>query len=65
MPQKLKEKGVSPQRFADYLFRYVMLDDSPKQSGIVNLLSIPQAIVGGIFPLDGSPHELAAVIGLL
>ena len=44
---------------------HVMLDDSPKQSGIANLISIPQAIIGGIFPLDGSKHELAAVIGLL
>ena len=43
---------------------HVMLDDKPKQSGIVNLASIPQAIVGGIFPIDGSRHELAAVIGL-
>ncbi|MBJ2256090.1 DUF262 domain-containing protein [Pseudomonas psychrophila] len=25
LPQKLKEKGVSPQRFADYLFRYVQI----------------------------------------
>jgi MFS superfamily sulfate permease-like transporter len=44
---------------------HVMLDDKPKQSGIANLLSIPQAIIGGIFPIDGSKHELAAVIGLL
>ena len=44
---------------------HVMLDDKPKQSGIANLLSIPQAIVGGIFPIDGSKHELAAVVGVL
>jgi MFS superfamily sulfate permease-like transporter len=44
---------------------HVMLDDKPKQSGLANLLSIPAAILGGIFPLDGSKHELAAVIGLL
>jgi MFS superfamily sulfate permease-like transporter len=44
---------------------HVMLDDKPKQSGVANLLSIPQAIVGGIFPIDGSKHELAAVIGAL
>ena len=28
-------------------------------------MSIPQAIVGGIFPIDGSKHELAAVTGIL
>ena len=44
---------------------HVMLDDKPKQSGIANLLSIPQAVIGGIFPIDGSRHELAAVVGLL
>lgn len=44
---------------------HVMLDDAPKQSGIMNLISIPAAIVGGIFPIDGSRHELAAVIGIL
>jgi MFS superfamily sulfate permease-like transporter len=44
---------------------HVMVDDSPKQSGIENLVSIPEAIIGGIFPLDGSKHELAALIGLL
>ncbi len=44
---------------------HVMLDDKPRASGIQNLLSIPQAIFGGIFPIDGSSHELAAVLGLL
>ena len=44
---------------------HVMLDDKPKQSGLANLLSIPQAIVGGIFPIDGSKHELAALTGIL
>ncbi|MDX2153851.1 MAG: SulP family inorganic anion transporter [Bryobacteraceae bacterium] len=44
---------------------HVMLDDKPRASGIANLLSIPAAIYSGIFPIDGSPHELAAVIGLL
>src|SRR5262249_8815775 len=43
---------------------HVMLDDKPRASGIENLLSIPSAIYGGIFPIDGSPHEIAAAIGL-
>lgn len=44
---------------------HVMLDDKPKSNGLANLLSIPGAIVGGIFPIDGSSHELAAVTGIL
>lgn len=44
---------------------HVMLDDKPKSSGIENLLSIPTAIVHGIFPIDGSSHELASVLGVL
>jgi len=44
---------------------HIVVDDSPKSTGIKNLISIPQAIFGGIFPLDGSPHEMAAMIGLL
>jgi MFS superfamily sulfate permease-like transporter len=44
---------------------HVMLDDKPRSSGIENLLSIPSAIINGIFPIDGSSHELAAVVGLL
>ncbi len=44
---------------------HVMLDDSPRGSGIENLLSIPEAIFKGIFPLDGSRHHMAAGIGML
>lgn len=44
---------------------HVMVDDVPKGSGLENLLSIPSAIMHGIFPIDGSPHEQAALIGLL
>ncbi len=44
---------------------HVMLDDKPGPSGIANLISIPAAIFGGIFPLDGSSHEIAALLGLL
>jgi MFS superfamily sulfate permease-like transporter len=43
---------------------HVMLDDAPRGSGIKNLISIPTAIIHGIFPIDGSPHELAATLGL-
>jgi len=44
---------------------HVMLDEKPKGSGLQNLLGIPAAIAGGVFPLDGSRHELAAGLGLL
>jgi len=44
---------------------HVMLDQKPKGSGIQNLLSIPAAIVNGVFPLDGSRHEVAALLGLI
>ena len=44
---------------------HVMVDDSPRGSGLANLISIPEAVYKGIFPLDGSVHHIAAVIGLL
>lgn len=44
---------------------HVMVDDSPRGSGIANLLSIPEAIYKGVVPLDDSPHHWAAMIGIL
>ncbi len=44
---------------------HVVVDDTPKGTGIKNIMSIPEAIFNGVFPLDGSPHEMAALIGLL
>ncbi len=44
---------------------HVMVDDGPKGSGLTNLLSIPEAIYKGIFPLDGSSHHIAAAVGLV
>ena len=44
---------------------HVMVDDSPRGSGLENLLSIPEALYKGVFPLDGSNHHIAAAIGLL
>ena len=44
---------------------HVMLDDVPKGSGVNNLLSIPGAIMSGIFPVDGSTHHQAAAVGLV
>ncbi len=44
---------------------HIMLDKTPKESVIANIISIPEAVSSGIFPLDGSTHHLAAAIGLL
>jgi MFS superfamily sulfate permease-like transporter len=44
---------------------HVMVDDQPRSSGVLNLLSIPEAIYKGVVPLDGSSHHVAAVIGLV
>lgn len=44
---------------------HVMVDDKPRASGLQNLLSIPEAIYKGVFPMDTSYHHLAAFIGLL
>jgi MFS superfamily sulfate permease-like transporter len=45
---------------------HVLVDDSPKGSGLDNLLSIPEAVWKGIVPLDDeSVHHKAALIGLL
>ncbi len=44
---------------------HVMLDDPKRGDGLHNLMSIPEAIYNGIFPLDGSRHEFAAMTGIL
>ncbi len=43
---------------------HVMVDDKPRGSGLSNLLSIPSSVMKGIVPLDGSPHHLAAAVGV-
>jgi len=43
---------------------HVMLDDKPRIHGIDNLISIPNTIYKAIFPIDGSTHHLAALIGI-
>lgn len=44
---------------------HVMVDDSPRENGIQNLLSIPGAIYKGIVPIDGSAHHQAALLGIV
>jgi MFS superfamily sulfate permease-like transporter len=42
---------------------HVMIDDAPRANGILNLLSIPEAIWKGLWPIDGNTHHLAAWLG--
>jgi len=44
---------------------HVMVDDVPKASGLANLFTIPSAVLKGLTPVEGSPHHIAAAIGLL
>src|SRR5262245_33379922 len=44
---------------------HVMVDDKPRENGLANLLSIPESIQKGIFPVDGSSHHIAAILGLV
>jgi MFS superfamily sulfate permease-like transporter len=44
---------------------HVMVDDSPRATGLENLLAIPEAIYKSFLPADGSVHFQAAMIGLL
>jgi MFS superfamily sulfate permease-like transporter len=43
---------------------HVMVDDKPRENGILNLISIPQAVMKGVWPADGSSHHLAAMLGI-
>ncbi|MDF1662526.1 MAG: SulP family inorganic anion transporter [Planctomycetota bacterium] len=44
---------------------HIMVDDSPRESGFQNLISIPEAIYKGVVPTENKSHHLAAYIGLL
>jgi MFS superfamily sulfate permease-like transporter len=43
---------------------HVMVDDEPRESGLRNLISIPESIYKGLLPVDGSSHHLAAYLGV-
>jgi MFS superfamily sulfate permease-like transporter len=43
---------------------HVVLDRSPKHSGPANIIGMWDAIFGGLFPLNGSKEEAAALVGL-
>lgn len=44
---------------------HVMVDDRPHRDGVANLLSIPAAVYKGVFDTSDTPHQEAALIGLL
>ena len=44
---------------------HVMLDLKSKSGGLANLMAIPASIYDGVFPLDGSTHHMAALVGIL
>jgi MFS superfamily sulfate permease-like transporter len=44
---------------------HVLVDDSPRGTGLQNLFSIPESIYKGVVPPDGSSHHLAALVGII
>lgn len=44
---------------------HVVLDRSPKHSGPANIVGMWDAIFGGLFPLNGSKEEAAALVGIV
>ncbi len=44
---------------------HVMMDVTPESTGLANLMTIPESIMKGLFPLDNSSHHLAAMLGVL
>lgn len=44
---------------------HVVLDRAPKPNGPANIFAMGEAVFGGLFPLNGSREESAAMIGLI
>lgn len=44
---------------------HVMVDDKPKGSGLLNIISIPAAVWKGVIPHPDTPHDDAALLGAL
>ena len=55
--------GIGVLIFASQV--HVMVDDKPGANGLTNLVTIPQAIMKGLDFSAGSPHHLAAGVGLV
>ncbi len=43
---------------------HVMVDDSPRSSGLANLASIPESVLKGIIPNPLHTHDMAALLGV-
>lgn len=44
---------------------HIMLDSKPDNSFIVNILDLCRVIKDSVLPMDGSPHHLASIIGIM
>ncbi|MDD9898910.1 MAG: SulP family inorganic anion transporter, partial [Candidatus Melainabacteria bacterium] len=44
---------------------HVMVGDSPNHGPIENLLLIPNSLIQGLFPMDGSIYHMSALIGVV
>jgi MFS superfamily sulfate permease-like transporter len=44
---------------------HVMVDDEPRKNGLLNLVTIPEAIYKGVWPVVGTSHHYAAALGLI
>lgn len=54
--------GIGVLIFASQM--HVLVDDTPAGSGLVNLFTIPAAIMKGVLPADGTTHHVAAFVGV-
>ncbi|MDZ4837969.1 MAG: SulP family inorganic anion transporter [Candidatus Melainabacteria bacterium] len=43
---------------------HIMLDDTPKETGLMNLLLIPEALLKGLTPTSETSHQEAALLGI-
>ncbi|MBX3073358.1 SulP family inorganic anion transporter [Candidatus Obscuribacterales bacterium] len=43
---------------------HIMLDDKPKSTGLMNMLLMPEALLKGITPNEGTSHQEAAILAL-
>jgi len=44
---------------------HIMLDDKPRENGLANIASLPEAVWRGIYPTHNASHDVAARIGIL
>lgn len=43
---------------------HIMLDDKPKDTGLMNFLLMPEALMKGILPNEGASHQAAALLSI-